>query len=247
MFVFLLFLCLPRVLSSPSFPATPISPTELRDCLADKRIAFVGNSVTRARAFSLHHLLAFDVPNKNREEQKNFCGKSGANAFEGEVCRLYAGGTHIEFQWVWAVYNEIVENLLRSPDFDYILFNAGSHYIFTNVADKFDRAAQEADMLTSRTADISRQKLWYFTTTRLCDQGMAEKEKEIETMNEVLQNKFFAAGINIFDAWTSNDTCIAWDDHTHSERMARAHVMVWANRVCGSFDRFASTAALHTP
>ena len=33
---------------------------------------------------------------------------------------------------------------------------------------------------------------------------MVEKEKEIETMNEVVQNKFFVAWINIFDAWTSN-------------------------------------------
>ena len=45
---------------------------------------------------------------------------------------------------------------------------------------------------------------------------MVEKEKEIETMNEVVQNKFFVAWINIFDEWTSNDTYMQWVDGSHT-------------------------------
>ena len=195
------------------------------------RVHFVGNSVSRARAFALSASRSGqDAP--ELQHQKRVCG-SGGTSPEGAHCELPG---NVSFTWVWAVHNPVVIEALRAQA-DVVALNSGSHYVFENRSDYYERVQSELGGLVSAINESPARQVWFFTSTRTCDDyyglSSAEMNHRIERVNAILvQTVRSKTRARVFDAYDDDDaSCDAFEDHVHSERLAESHVREWMRRV----------------
>lgn len=173
------------------------------------------------------------------EQEKKYCG-SGANSGEGQTCELILGNSKFHFSWFWSVMSDPWKSALLVPA-DLVVFNVGSHYLFRNDSDAFERAKIEVSLLLAAMEASPITNFIFRTSTRVCrdcyDQSMVSLNENIVTMNAIITSAIRASRskkVQIFNAWRDNSSCIYYDDHVHSSQLAYMQFTELAGLLCGA-------------
>ena len=77
-----------------------LSVDEIRQCLNDRSLFFLGNSIARQFAFEIPRLLQYERTVASREEEKNMCPKHFTDTHQTFGCSFYLpNNTNIHVDW----------------------------------------------------------------------------------------------------------------------------------------------------
>ena len=122
----------------------------------------------------------------DRDLEKAICG-SGTNSSEGQTCHVTFGTIKLQFSWIWSVMSDQFQRALNQPA-DLIIFNVGSHYIFSDafsLSEVPELVATQAIELLNVIAKSDNQNFVFRTSTRVCADG-AYRNHPAEVLNEML-------------------------------------------------------------
>ena len=235
-------------------------PSNIEICLSNKTIHFMGNSISRGRAFILKELLDYQIvritdskynlsdSNYRKVERLN-CTKhyihNDSILYNEPNCIFNSKftNTNIIFSIAQSVYSESIQNQINIKA-DIKIINLNSRYIFQELPNRFNRSKIEVIKLSNAIQLSNHSNFWYFTSTRLCPMksNLADRDRltrynlEIPIMNEIILSELIhvdQAKLKLFDAWNSNDElCHFYDDHVHSRDLARRQLTNWLTLEC---------------
>lgn len=184
--------------------------TDVRACLAGKRVEFYGNSVSRHWAFVLaamlsspsdEDLLATDFK-ADREEEKRRCGGGHPWPEPSDAlrsCELDVGDdTSLAFFWSQNVWNELWDQHFAASNASVQVVSVGSDDVFNTRSHDYDDEYWQSRLgdstkLAAALAARSRQASVYFrTSTPVCHAAQNETEWH--------NSRFQKGNANILDA-----------------------------------------------
>ena len=195
-------------------------------------VHFVGNSVSRGRAFALSTRRAGGTT-PAIEHEKEVCG-SGKTSPEGSHCEL---PHNVSFTWIWNVHDTLMQQTFLNDASDVLVFNVGAHYVFTNQSGYLSRVNEELEDLIKTINAARARQIWFFTSTRTCADYYGLKTTEMNSrivdINSVMTREIQSrTRARVFDAWTELATCAVFDDHVHSAYYSIQHTDEWWVRAC---------------
>lgn len=223
-----------------------------RECLTNRTVLVLGNSVARHWYFSARHKLGDNVcSTEGRKCEKTLCGTGGAagGARPGQGgcartcgCDITVGaGTHLHFIWQQRIFDLQLRDVIDEVNPDLIVMNAGGDDIFAEHSREVfrERAREQAPMLRDMLDDLlnNRQdkkpiEVYWRTTTAVCKNRPHFGVDDVSTLNPLIveSNEYIAAQLSgvprlrFLDGygWTAGK-CDRYDDDIHHSTMVYAH------------------------
>jgi len=226
----------------------------VRKCLAGKKVLILGNSVSRHWVYALRDILVTGtVGNRSRIEEMQECGRGGIYGGErpGQgSCYGLCGcsfetddKTTLGFLWQQRIYDPEESTVLQHECPDLLTINAGGDDIFDQSRRPAFKETLETEvpqlrnMLTEVIASCPETKLYWRTTTPLCNGSPEEENEMIKYSNQKITAMLAEAelaSVYIYDSWAKNvDRCKDYDDHVHHSKLVDEHLHDVLSDYCG--------------